>query len=215
MQIYYAFSFPAAVDGRDYLGFTDRLLRFEPAVDELSLTVDLMDDSIVEFTEELQVVVQPGDGETGVQFPRGQQSAIRILDDNDCKYLRNLVYSKRLSISSNCVLLSQCTICLWFCLSIPQNLVPCESSFLPQVCSKNKLFTVLYIVVQLLFLPAEYRVREEQGDLPLSLIQLGESERLVQFSIAYNETTTTAMSMANMKHVLYIMCMSYHCSIII
>lgn len=84
------------MDGRDYLGFMDRLLRFEPSVNELQLAVDLMNDSIVEFTEELQVVVQPGDGETGVQFPRGQQSAIRILDDNDCKYLRNLVYSKRL-----------------------------------------------------------------------------------------------------------------------
>ena len=84
------------MDGHDYLGFMDRLLRFEPSVNELQLAVDLMNDSIVEFTEELQVVVQPGDGETGVQFPRGQQSAIRILDDNDCKYLRNLVYSKRL-----------------------------------------------------------------------------------------------------------------------
>jgi hypothetical protein len=73
------------VDGRDYAGFTDRLLRFEPTVDEMQLTVDLIDDSIVEFTEEVQVVVRPGDGETGVQFPRAQPSTIRILDDNDCK----------------------------------------------------------------------------------------------------------------------------------
>lgn len=86
------FSSIAAVDGRDYLGFIDRLLRFEPSVDELPLTVELLDDSIVEFTEELRVVLQPGDGEAGVQFPRGQQSTIRILDDNDCKHLRNLVY---------------------------------------------------------------------------------------------------------------------------
>jgi hypothetical protein len=73
------------VDGRDYSGFTDGLLRFEPTVDEMQLTVELIDDSIVEFTEEVQVVIRPGDGETGVQFPRAQQSTIRILDDNDCK----------------------------------------------------------------------------------------------------------------------------------
>lgn len=72
------------MDGQDYVGFTDRLLRFEPSVAELQLMVDLMDDPVVEFTEELQVVLQPGDGERGVRFPSGQQSTIRILDDNDC-----------------------------------------------------------------------------------------------------------------------------------
>ena len=84
------FPFPslAAVDGQDYLGFTETLLRFEPSEEELQLTVDLMDDSVVEFTEEFQVVLLPGDGETGVKFPRGQQSTVQILDDNDCKMLR-------------------------------------------------------------------------------------------------------------------------------
>ena len=86
------------MDGRDYMGFTDRLFRFEPSMDELQFTISLMDDSVVEFTEEFQVVLQPGDGETGVQFPSGQQSTIRIVDDNDCKYPRNLVYSERLLV---------------------------------------------------------------------------------------------------------------------
>lgn len=86
------FSTIAAVDGQDYVGFTDRLLRFEPSVDQMQFTVNLLDDSVVEFTEELQVVLQPGDGERGVKFPSGQRSTIRILDDSDCKHLKNLVY---------------------------------------------------------------------------------------------------------------------------
>lgn len=87
------------MDGRDYVGFSGMLLRFEPSVDELQLTVDLLDDSVVELTEELLVVLQPGDGETGVLFPRRQQSTVRILDDNDCKHLRNLVYLQFVAIT--------------------------------------------------------------------------------------------------------------------
>jgi hypothetical protein len=49
----------------------------------------------------------------------------------------------------------------------------------------------------------EYIVREEEGGLPLSISQIGESERPVQFSLAYNETTSTATSMASV-HVKYI-----------
>ena len=45
-------------------------------------------------------------------------------------------------------------------------------------------------------MPLEYTVREEEGRLPLSILQVGESERPILFSVAYNETTTTATSMA-------------------
>ena len=51
-------------------------------------------------------------------------------------------------------------------------------------------------VVQLLFQPLEYRVREEDSSsLPLTILQIGESERPIQFSVAYNETASTATSM--------------------
>lgn len=55
-------------------------------------------------------------------------------------------------------------------------------------------------VVQLIFQPLEYRVREEEGRLPLTIIQIGESERPVLFSVVYNETTSTATSMAEVIH---------------
>lgn len=54
--------------------------------------------------------------------------------------------------------------------------------------------------MQLVFQPLEYRVREEEGRLPLTILQIGESERPVLFSVAYNETTSTATSMAKVKH---------------
>ena len=55
--------------------------------------------------------------------------------------------------------------------------------------------------MQLLFEPMAYRVREEEGSLPLSILQIGESERPIRFSVAYNETTSTATGMAGLKHV--------------
>ena len=75
----------AAVEGQDYIGFKRTVLRFEPSDNEKSLSIRLIDDSVVEYTEEFQVVILPGIDETGVKFPRGQRSTVRILDDNDCE----------------------------------------------------------------------------------------------------------------------------------
>ena len=76
----------SAVEGEDYVGITDMVLRFEPNEFEKEVSVNLIDDTIVEFSEEFLVVLVPGDNETGVNFPRGRLSTVRILDDNDCKH---------------------------------------------------------------------------------------------------------------------------------
>ena len=67
------------------MGLKETVLRFEPNDNEKSLPVYLIDDSVVEYTEEFQVIILPGVNETGVKFPRGQRSTVRILDDNDCE----------------------------------------------------------------------------------------------------------------------------------
>ena len=77
----------AAVDGQDYIGITEEVLRFESDEDEKRLTVTVIDDLVVEFTDVFQLIVEPGEGELGVKFPSGRDSTVRILDDNDCEHL--------------------------------------------------------------------------------------------------------------------------------
>lgn len=63
------------------------MFRFEPNDFEMRFSVRLLDDSVVEYDELFAAVVLPGDGERGVNFPAGQVSTVRILDDNDCEFV--------------------------------------------------------------------------------------------------------------------------------
>ena len=76
---------PAAIDGQDYIGISERVLRFEPSDDEMELMACVRDDSIVEYSEQFSVVLLEGEGEKGVIFPQSQTSTVQITDDNDCK----------------------------------------------------------------------------------------------------------------------------------
>ena len=79
-----------AVDGRDYIGFTETVLRFEPDETRMDLVVSVLEDSVVESTEQFSIVLLPGDDESGVRFPEGQSSTINILDNDDGKYIFHL-----------------------------------------------------------------------------------------------------------------------------
>ena len=66
----------------------------------------------------------------------------------------------------------------------------CFSYSLPQ----STYFSHSHTVVQFLFQPMEYTVREDEGSPSLTVVQVGDSERPVAFSMAVNVQGTNATS---------------------
>ena len=71
-----------------------REIVFASDVEVLSVNLTILDDDIVEDTEEMTLVLTPGEGERAVQFPDGGVVRGTILDDDrDSKQigLKNII----------------------------------------------------------------------------------------------------------------------------